>query len=410
MIEISKPKGFIEIKQTEEEMALIELQRYIHQNINSKELDLSDRNIDDFIAQQIAPSIKECTQLEELNLNDNNISTQGIKAITESISSKNLKVLLVNDNYINDAGVQYIADLMLKQKNLEFLTISHLNINEPENCITNQGAKILAKSIEQAPMLHTIILSENSIKNDGLKAIIEAINIHNSVIDLQVDSNDIDDLSESAEALKNNRSLKKIDFSANNLGDEGAKILSTILEIGNINLAELILINCEIKDEGVRYLASALKKNDTLESLFLESNEIKDQGAEYLATMLETNNALVMLYLNNNQITNIGAEFFIKVSKVNITIHFISLDFNKISDELLQVIDNSLNTVPENLVQEEIEFNNKRTIDELYDDITQEELPNKKIKLEDTNQSPIQTELVGDASSINSCVSDLELE
>ncbi len=172
----------------------------------------------------------------------------------------------------------------------------------------------------------------------------------------------------------------------------------------------LTLIHCEIKDEGARYLASALKKNDTLESLFLESNEIKDQGAEHLASMLETNNVLVMLFLNNNQVTNIGAEFFIKVSKANISISSIKLDCNEINDELLQVIDNSLKTVPENLVQEEIEFNNKRTIDELYGNITQEELPHKKIKLEDINQSPIQTELVGDDSSVDPCISDLELE
>ena len=76
----------------------------------------------------------------------------------------------------------------------------------------------------------------------------------------------------------------------------------------------------------------------------------------------------------------------------------------------MQVIDNSLKTVPKNLVQEEIEFYNKRTIDELYDNITQEELPHKKIKLEAINQSPIQTELVGDDSSSDFCISDLELE
>lgn len=438
---------------------MMELFSYIYQNINSKTLDLSSRNIDDSIAQQIAPYIKECVNLEELILDDNNIGTEGIKAIAESISSENLKILSINDNYINDDGVQHIADLMLKQKNLEFLAISHLNINELGDLITSKGAKILAKSIEQAPMLNTLILSENLIKNDGLKAIIEAINIHNSVIDLQIESNDIDDLSELAEVLKNNQSLKKIDFSANNLGDEGAKILADVLAANNMKLDKLLLVNCKIKDIGIEHLSSALQSNDTLESLYLEYNEITDQGAMHLSSLL-ANNTLQSLYINHNKITDIGAELFIKALRKNTSIEHAECNYNEINKELLQDIEEivknnrkglirlvlsnremqeelslsneeaqellqnigieeELNTTTENLVQEEfteeseeIESNNKRTIDALDDDIIQEEQrASKKIKLEEsTDQLPIQTELVGEDSSSDSCISDIELE
>ena len=60
-----------------------------------------------------------------------------------------------------------------------------------------------------------------------------------------------------SEALKNNTSLKNLDLSGNNIGDDGAKAIAEALK-KNTSLKSVNLSWCDIGDDGIEAIAEAL--------------------------------------------------------------------------------------------------------------------------------------------------------
>ena len=75
-------------------------------------------------------------------------------------------------------------------------------------------------------------------------------------------------------ALCNNRSLKKLDISGNNLGIEGSVALAKMLSC-NKSLTELNLGGCRIFKAGLREIARGLLQNTSLRTLKLWSTLCK---------------------------------------------------------------------------------------------------------------------------------------
>jgi hypothetical protein len=92
---------------------------------------------------------------------------------------------------------------------------------------------------------------------------------------------------ELADALKSNKSLSSLDFSANDLNDEGVSRLAAALRT-NRTLTELVLEENDIGDEGASELADALARNKCLSSLDLGRNFIGDEGRLKLGHALLT--------------------------------------------------------------------------------------------------------------------------
>ena len=115
--------------------------------------------------------------------------------------------------------------------------------------------------------------------------------------------------------------LTRIDVRYNDIGPEGAKILSRAIveEASTISggeggsshsgLTVLHLEGNKISDEGCQHLGSALSNaSGSISELYLGDNAIGPQGASYLARALETNNtSLEKLFLEGNRIGPEGA-------------------------------------------------------------------------------------------------------
>ncbi|CAF5100803.1 unnamed protein product, partial [Rotaria magnacalcarata] len=65
----------------------------------------------------------------------------------------------------------------------------------------------------------------------------------------------------------------------------------------------------QICDEGVGFLAEALKNHTTLVSLHLGSNKIGITGTQYLSNVLRNNTKIRRIYLENNEIADEGVQF-----------------------------------------------------------------------------------------------------
>lgn len=108
--------------------------------------------------------------------------------------------------------------------------------------------------------------------------------------------------------LKENN-LAKVDLAGTKLNNFDLCQLSNAIKENN-SLRELclggIVIGCDIKDDGIKYLAATLEENSQLNYLNLRANSITDKGIETLLSSLRKNTLLRFLDLRSNPITDCG--------------------------------------------------------------------------------------------------------
>lgn len=122
--------------------------------------------------------------------------------------------------------------------------------------------------------------------------------------------------------LKKNTHLKKIRIKCDN---EGAIALAEALK-ENKSLTKLDLSLCEIEDEGAIALARALEENKSLTKLDLSHCEIGDEGAKAIAEALEENSSLRELDLScNNERTKKALSYFCRAFKFNKTLEKLNI-------------------------------------------------------------------------------------
>ena len=105
--------------------------------------------------------------------------------------------------------------------------------------------------------------------------------------------------------LFNNKTLEKLWLSdVTDITDEDITHLSTMLS-SNTTLKELELINCNITDNGVRYICEGLTKNQTLTMLRIGYNpQITSVSTSTIADLIQTTTSLTILDLYNISLNN----------------------------------------------------------------------------------------------------------
>ena len=108
-----------------------------------------------------------------------------------------------------------------------------------------------------------------------------------------------------SDSLCNNETLEQLWlFKVTGITDEDMTHLSTILAT-NTTLKELYLSNCNITDNGVRYISEGLTKNQTLTTLNIGRNhQITSVSTSTIADLIQTTTSLTKLYLNNTSLNN----------------------------------------------------------------------------------------------------------
>ena len=108
-----------------------------------------------------------------------------------------------------------------------------------------------------------------------------------------------------SDSLCNNETLEQfVLFNVTDITDEDMTHLSTILAT-NTTLKELHLYNCNITDNGVRYICEGLTKNQTLTKLGISRNrQITSVSTSTIADLIQTATSLTELYLFNTSLNN----------------------------------------------------------------------------------------------------------
>ena len=114
-----------------------------------------------------------------------------------------------------------------------------------------------------------------------------------------------------SDSLFNNKTLEQLELSnVTDITDEDITHLSTMLS-SNTTLKELDLYNCNITDNGVRYICEGLTKNQTLTTLDIGGNphnhdnpQITSVSTSTIADLIQTTTSLTTLYLYKTSLNN----------------------------------------------------------------------------------------------------------
>ena len=107
-----------------------------------------------------------------------------------------------------------------------------------------------------------------------------------------------------SDSLFNNKTLEQLWLSdVTSITNEDMIYLSNMLS-SNTTLKELHLFNCNITDNGVRYICEGLTKNETLTKLNIGHNhQITSVSTSTIADLIQTTTSLTRLYLHYTSLT-----------------------------------------------------------------------------------------------------------
>ena len=108
-----------------------------------------------------------------------------------------------------------------------------------------------------------------------------------------------------SDSLFNNKTLEQLVlWDVTGITDEDITHLSTMLS-SNTTLKVLYLYNCNITDNGVRYICEGLTKNQTLTMLNIGRNrQITSVSTSTIADLIQTTTSLTTLYLYDTSLNN----------------------------------------------------------------------------------------------------------
>ena len=249
-------------KKSEEVIASV-----ISSNTRLEELDLGNNQLQ-LGAIKIAAALKNISSLKLLDLNNNNIPNQAADGIAAAIrGNSSLEKLRLNGNHLGSSIVVVVNAL----KNIS--TLKDLSLNDNKN--RNKELPIALKSILiNNTFIERLLLSDNYLNDDGVKCI--------------------------AQALCKHSKLKLLDMRNNNITEEAAEALVSVISSNN-GLEELYLGNNQLQ-VGVITIATALKNISSLKLLDLQNNGINEKGANEILAVIAANNSVERLWLNDNNL------------------------------------------------------------------------------------------------------------
>ncbi|KAE8904472.1 hypothetical protein PF005_g15821 [Phytophthora fragariae] len=323
---------------------------------------MSTRSISDVDFVRLASSISSNSLLEELYLSGHKVGAQGLQAFADCLAvNSTLRHLSLGSEALGDdavktlsAGLARNAQSALESWDLEFKSLGV------------DGAAAVGELLRTNKSLKTVTLSRNQVGDEGVKKLVEGLgenaeaavkelNVTDvgisgagldslaallekescSLTTLQVSFNGLETASSKFfDALKTNKSLKKLQMKECKLTDEHVAAFAAALK-QNSTLMEVDLSDNELTKASCASLTDGLRENKALKVLRLENNKCQDEGAVLLADVLATDNTtLTYLDLGNNSLTSVGMTPLVKAKSVK-ELHMFN---NKLGDGLSELL------------------------------------------------------------------------
>ena len=282
--------------------------------LNIHVIEITNFDITDEIASDLANVLHHNTQLQELHMNGNNL--QAVNAIKISKALQDISVLRVfsiYNNNITDEAADDIAALIKHNSNLQQLNICNNNF-EP------LGTTKIAKALEGI-VTFTKLHINNIVTDEATESI--ATVVSNNVVQLQ-------------ELVISESTLQTT---------SGVKITEAMLSTSALNLSKLSLANCSLANVAISNITAAVQCNTKLEELDIHGNDLQEWDAVKIAKGLQQISSLKKLYIHCNSITCIATKDIATAISNNDHLQELNMSENNIQDAGAKDIANSLLTI-----------------------------------------------------------------
>lgn len=254
-----------------------------------KEINISHMAIGNSIALLLAQCLGDMPLIEVLNINNNNLTDEGVAAMLKAIVPiKTLKYLNISRNKMDDDAADALADYVtLEDCPVESLIMQVSDVDDFE------GERFVRKLMENRSIT-MIDLSDNLIGR--------AENMRSVIPDLVTCTEAFADMLSQPNCI-----LKTLILAWNTIRLQSAATLSRSLR-ANTSLTHLDISFNAFGQEGGEALGDALMDNTSIKYLNLASNGITASACFTISTGIIENQALHRVILDNNPIGEPGAQ------------------------------------------------------------------------------------------------------
>nr|XP_055053890.1 protein NLRC3-like [Misgurnus anguillicaudatus] len=245
---------------------------------------IGDKNTADEVLVRLQLVIKETKKLQ---LRCCRITDEGCVALTSALRSNpsHLRELDLSANKLSVSGVKLISDV-LKNPDCKLEKLKLFNCN-----ITDEGCVALTSALRSNPShLRELNLSQNKLRDSGVKLISDLLKNPDCKLEiLKLWACNITDegcVALTSALILNPSHLTYLDLLFNNLTHSGVKLISDLKDDPHYKLQTVLLMNCDITDEGCVALTSALRSNPShLRYLDLSYNKLTDSGVKLISDL-----------------------------------------------------------------------------------------------------------------------------
>ena len=231
-----------------------------------------------------------------LELTSCRLRDDDIESLANAIVGNNIiKRIELAYNFITHIGVMHLVNALAENTSLEYLDLE-------DNSISDQGTKAISQLLQNPKCsIRYLDLKSNSITGVGFHYIADTLALTTTLDSICLSNNLFDQgsLSSFTEKLVSTKSLTKLYLDGVLNNGSGLSYIASGLQ-GNTSLRLLSLCSNGIKQSGLRSLATALEKNSTIQELNLTNNKISSEGCARLSKGIAANRSLTHLDLSDN--------------------------------------------------------------------------------------------------------------
>ncbi|XP_073478948.1 NACHT, LRR and PYD domains-containing protein 3-like [Aquarana catesbeiana] len=247
-------------------------------------------------------------ETEELNLGSCNIQDEGLKKLVPALHT--IQNLSLYRNNLTSSSCTHLASGIQNNQTMRKLDLSVNSLEGPDFChlmtsvqtsqieelllrsnnLTDQSYVYLACGIRNNKTLRKLHLSGNNLEGPHLRDLMEALQT-SRIEELHLQYSKLTDSSciHLASGISNNQTLRKFDLSQNNLAGPHFTDLVTAVETSRIE--ELLMYEIGLTDEHAPLLVS-LSNNRNLTHLDLGRNGISDNASGYIRDLIVNTSSL----------------------------------------------------------------------------------------------------------------------
>jgi len=259
-----------------------------------KDINISHMAIGNEVAMLLAQCLGDMPNIESLNINNNNLTDEGVAAILNAIAPiKTLKSLNISRNKMDDDAADALADYVkMEDCPCETLVMQVSDVDDFE------GERFVRCLMENTSITE-IDLSDNLIGR--------AENMRTVIPDMVTCSEAFAEMLQAEGCI-----LKKLTLAWNTIRLSSSISLTQSLR-NNSSLIYLDLSYNSLSFDGGEALGDALLENMTLQFLNVSSNNLNASAIFTISTGIIENKALTRVVLDNNPIGEAGASALMQV-------------------------------------------------------------------------------------------------